>query len=165
MNWDFIFSGQPNSDLFAPKVDKNDEKLLSDLMSDNPMQGDDNQSGFSAQWNALFGEAKTSNTNTNTQIGESIADSWHTGLQSNLLSPSSEFGDFMSAATTSDTQPASESDLFGILKNKESSKTSKNKNKSFLPSQLFDLDQSLYSQQSPRSGRLSTYFISIFIYI
>ena len=78
-----------------------------------------------------------------------------TGFESSLMSPSSEFGDFMSAAKTSDMPAAGESDLFGILKNKDSSKSNnKNKNKSFLPSQLFDLDQSLYSQQSPRSGRL-----------
>ena len=139
--------------MFAPKVDKSDAQLLSDLMSDNPMHGDDNQSGFSAQWNALFGDSNKSNTSTLT-TGEDAARPKITGLESNLLSPSSEFGDFMSASKISDTSAAGEHDLFGILKNKESSKSNnKSKNKAFLPSQLFDLDQSLYSQQSPRSGK------------
>ena len=78
------------------------------------------------------------------------------------MSPSSEFGDFMSAAKPSDTLTIGDSDLFGILKKKDSSKQSnKEKNKSFLPSQLFDLDQSLYSQQSPRSGK---FYIRYFIF-
>ena len=135
-------------------MDQSDAQLLSDLMSDAPMQEDDNQSGFSAQWNALFGQPNK--TNANTMTGEGITE----GLisvqkESNLMSPSSDFGDFMSASKTSDAMTIGDSDLFGILQNKESSKSSnKTKNKSFLPSQLFDLDQSLYSQQSPRSGRL-----------
>ena len=148
-------SGQPDKDLFSPKMDQNDAQLLSDLMSDAPMQGDDNQSGFSAQWNALFGQPNKSNANTMT--GEGITEGHKLAQkESNLMSPSSEFGDFMSAAKTSDALTAGDTDLFGILQNKESSKSSnKTKNKSFLPSQLFDLDQSLYSQQSPRSGRFT----------
>merc|ERR1719189_2896638 len=59
----------------------------------------------------------------------------------------------MSAARPSnESSSVGDSDLFGILKNKDGCKTKKDKTKSFLPSQLFDLDQSLYSQQSPRSG-------------
>ena len=82
-------------------MDQNDAQLLSDLMSDAPMQGDDNQSGFSAQWNAMFGQPNKPNVNTTT--GDGIAEA-HKSLQkeSNLMSPGSEFGDFMSAAKTSD---------------------------------------------------------------
>ena len=146
--------GQTEQDFFAPKIDKSDEQLLTDLMGDNPLQEDDNQTGFSAQWNAMFGEASKSNPmNSNNEQGimEGQASS---KVGSNLISPSSEFGDFMSAAKPSDTSGSGDGDLFGILKKKDTSKQSKqDKNKSFLPSQLFDLDQSLYSQQSPRSGK------------
>ena len=129
-------------------------------MSDNPLQDDDNQTGFSAQWNAMFGQ--TNKANTNTMVSGGVLEG-HKLIEkeSNLMSPSSEFGDFMSAAKTSEPSTGGDGDLFGILQNKEPSKSSKKtKNKSFLPSQLFDLDQSLYSQQSPRSGRLSIITIS-----
>ena len=83
----------------------------------------------------------------------------NSGMNANA---SSEFGDFMSASKPSDPSANEDSDLFGILKKKDSSKQSKkDKNKSFLPSQLFDLDQSLYSQQSPRSGRFHFPFQSM----
>ena len=128
-------------------------------MSDNPLQEDGNHSGFSAQWNAMFGEPTKSNTQKTTN-GQGIAEvKPSSAVGSNLMSPSSEFGDFMSAAKPSDPSATEDSDLFGILKKKDSSKQSKkDKNKSFLPSQLFDLDQSLYSQQSPRSGRFQFLF-------
>ena len=134
-------------------MDQNDEQLLSDLMSDNPTKENDNQTGFSAQWNALFGDTNESSKNTS-MSGVMEADRQNAGLDSKLMSPSSEFGDFMSAAKPSNDTSLGDSDLFGILKNKDGSKTKKDKTKSFLPSQLFDLDQSLYSQQSPRSGKL-----------
>ena len=122
-------------------------------MSDNPAKENDNQTGFSAQWHALFGD--TNESAKNTSMGEVMeADRQNAGLDSKLMSPSSEFGDFMSAAKPSNESSSGDSDLFGILKNKDGSKTKKDKPKSFLPSQLFDLDQSLYSQQSPRSGKL-----------
>ena len=145
--------GQTDRDLFAPRMDQNDEQLLSDLMSDNPTKENDNQTGFSAQWNALFGDTNESAKNTS-MIGVMEADRPNAGLDSKLMSPSSEFGDFMSAAKPSNELSSGDSDLFGILKNKDGSKIKKDKTKSFLPSQLFDLDQSLYSQQSPRSGKL-----------
>ena len=145
--------GQTDRDLFAPRMDQNDEQLLSDLMSDNPTKENDNQTGFSAQWNALFGDTNESSKNTS-MSGVMEADRQNTGLDSELMSPSSEFGDFMSAARPSIESSSGDTDLFGILKNKDGSKTKKDKTKSFLPSQLFDLDQSLYSQQSPRSGKL-----------
>ena len=128
-------------------------------MSDNPLQEDGNQTGFSAQWNAMFGEPTKSTTKHSTN-GQGIAETQpSSAVGSNLMSPSSEFGDFMSAAKPSDPSANEDSDLFGILKKKDSSKQSKkDKNKSFLPSQLFDLDQSLYSQQSPRSGRFHFLF-------
>ena len=127
-------------------------------MSDNPLQEDDNQTGFSAQWNAMFGEASKS-TATDSNNGQVIMDGKPSNaVGSNLVSPSSEFGDFMSASKPSDSSTSGDGDLFGILKKKDSSKQSKSdKNKSFLPSQLFDLDQSLYSQQSPRSGKYPFY--------
>ena len=134
-------------------MDQNDEQLLSDLMSDNPTKENDSQTGFSAQWNALFGDTNEPAKNT-CMSGVMEADRQNTGLDSKLMSPSSEFGDFMSAARPSNESASGDSDLFGILKNKDGSKTKKDKTKSFLPSQLFDLDQSLYSQQSPRSGKL-----------
>ena len=145
--------GQTDRDLFAPRMDQNDEQLLSDLMSDNPTKENDNQTGFSAQWNALFGDTNESSKNTS-MSGVMEADRQNTGLDSKLMSPSSEFGDFMSAAKPFNELSSGDTDLFGILKNKDGSKTKKDKTKSFLPSQLFDLDQSLYSQQSPRSGKL-----------
>ena len=135
-------------------MDQNDEQLLSDLMSDNPTKENDNQTGFSAQWNALFGDTNETAKNTSTSGGVMEADRQNAGLDSKLMSPSSEFGDFMSAARPINESPSGDSDLFGILKNKDGSKAKKDKTKSFLPSQLFDLDQSLYSQQSPRSGKL-----------
>ena len=135
-------------------MDQNDEQLLSDLMSDNPTKENDNQTGFSAQWNALFGDTNESSKNTSMSGGVMEADRQNAGLDSKLMSPSSEFGDFMSAAKPSIEASLGDTDLFGILKNKDGSKTKKDKTKSFLPSQLFDLDQSLYSQQSPRSGKL-----------
>ena len=135
-------------------MDQNDEQLLSDLMSDNPTKENDNQTGFSAQWNALFGDTNESARNTSMSGGVMEADRLNAGLDSKLMSPSSEFGDFMSAARPSNEPSSGDTDLFGILKNKDGSKTKKDKTKSFLPSQLFDLDQSLYSQQSPRSGKL-----------
>ena len=135
-------------------MDQNDEQLLSDLMSDNPTKENDSQTGFSAQWNALFGDTNEPAKNTS-MSGVMEADRQNVGLDSKLMSPSSEFGDFMSAAKPSnESSSVGDSDLFGILKNKDGSKTKKDKTKSFLPSQLFDLDQSLYSQQSPRSGKL-----------
>ena len=134
-------------------MDQNDEQLLSDLMSDNPTKENDSQTGFSAQWNALFGDTNESAKNTSLS-GIMEADQQNAGLDSKLMSPSSEFGDFMSAARPSNEPSSGDTDLFGILKNKDGSKTKKDKTKSFLPSQLFDLDQSLYSQQSPRSGKL-----------
>ena len=134
-------------------MDQNDEQLLSDLMSDNPTKENDNQTGFSAQWNALFGDTNESSKNTS-MSGVMEVDRQNAGLDSKLMSPSSEFGDFMSAAKPSNESSSGDSDLFGILKNKDGSKIKKDKTKSFLPSQLFDLDQSLYSQQSPRSGKL-----------
>ena len=150
-----FIQGQPDTDLFTPIIDKNDAQLLSDLMSDNPMQDEDNQSGFSAQWNAMFG-----NSNVNDKKSMAVGNGKlpkPSGLESDLLSPGSEFGDFMSARIGQEKTPgapAGDADLFGILKNKDSAKPNKkNKNKAFLPSQLFDLDQSLFSQQSPRSGK------------
>ena len=121
-------------------------------MSDNPMQDEDNQSGFSAQWNAMFGKANI-NDKKSLLDGDGKV-SKLSGLEPSLLSPGSEFGDFMSAAEkTSSGTLLGDDDLFGILKNKDPAKpNSKNKSKTFLPSQLFDLDQSLFSQQSPRSG-------------
>ena len=94
----------------------------------------------------MFGEPSKS-TPGSTANGQGVAEGHESSaMRTDLMSPSSDFGDFMSAARPSDTLTSGDSDLFGILKKKDSSKQpSKDKNKSFLPSQLFDLDQKISS--------------------
>jgi hypothetical protein len=117
-------------------------------------------SGFSDQWNKMFGNseqtgpaatAAAANTTVNeNMLGEPKKPS------TNIVNDDNEFANFVSSSpfgAPGQLQTPS-SDLMGLDDNRSSSH-----GQAFLPSQLFDLDQSLYSKQST----LSSNFISIFV--
>ena len=101
---------------------------------------DDSPSRFSAQWNKLFGQEPSN-----------INDSNVPDLKLDTLGQADDdFGSFFSAQTSQAL----------------ASEASKDKDKgggggTILPSQLFDLDQSLFSLQSPRQGNLYEGFFMI----
>ena len=110
--------------------------MLSDLMS-SPIkdlsESEDSPSRFSAQWNKMFGQEPSN-----------INDSNVPDLKLDTLGQSDDdFGSFFSAQTSAALAG-------GVNKDEEKSSGA------ILPSQLFDLDQSLFSLQSPRQGNIST---------
>ena len=127
---------QGNLDLLGRFDDKNlDQTMLSDLMAspikDLSEESEDSPSRFSAQWNKLFGQ-EASNINDN-NVPDLKLDT--------LGQADDDFGSFFSAQTSA----ALAAD--GASKDKNSGAGG-----AILPSQLFDLDQSLFSLQSPKQG-------------
>ena len=127
---------QGNVDLLGRFDDKDlDQKMLSDLMAspikDLSEESEDSPSRFSAQWNKLFGQ-EASNINDN-NVPDLKLDT--------LGQVNDDFGSFFSAQTSA----ALAAD--GASKDKTSGAGG-----AILPSQLFDLDQSLFSLQSPKQG-------------
>ena len=106
---------------------------------DNPYyhteESEDSPSRFSAQWNKLFGQ-EASNINDN-NVPDLKLDT--------LGQADDDFGSFFSAQTSA----ALAAD--GATKDKNSGAGG-----AILPSQLFDLDQSLFSLQSPKQGNDTT---------
>ena len=94
-------------------------------------ESEDSPSRFSAQWNKLFGQ-EASNINDN-NVPDLKLDT--------LGQADDDFGSFFSAQTSA----ALAAD--GASKDKSSGTGG-----AILPSQLFDLDQSLFSLQSPKQG-------------
>ena len=131
---------QGNLDLLGRFDEKDlDQKMLSDLMAspikDLSEESEDSPSRFSAQWNKLFGQ-EASNINDN-NVPDLKLDT--------LGQADDDFGSFFSAQTSA----ALAAD--GASKDKTSGAGG-----AILPSQLFDLDQSLFSLQSPKQGNDTT---------
>ena len=103
----------------------NDTSLLDNLAGlDLVSSPQDSPARFSAQWNKLFGqEPKPMDDNTVPDLNLGT-----------LGSTDDDFGSFLQAASTGKPRENQSSDAI-------------------LPSQLFDLDQSLFSLQSPRQGK------------
>ena len=134
------------------KMETNEAQLLEDLMNES---ADNVGSGFSDQWNKAFGTSNSSSSAIGPATGPAAA-----GLQlGEPKKPSSndiddEFSNFVSSSglfLSNQTQTGS--DLLGLDEKPV---------QPFLTSQLFDLDQSLYSKQS--SSVLSKLFVSSLIY-
>lgn len=126
-------------DLFGQTVNEDDKKqTLDDLMgldTSSPIKESsdpgDSPARFTAQWNKLFGQEPST-----------IDDSTVPDLNLDTLGQLNEdFGSFFSAANPSAATPSQTQQSGAIL-----------------PSQLFDLDQSLFSVQSPRQGKILTNF-------
>ena len=102
---------------------------------DNPYyhteESEDSPSRFSAQWNKLFGQ-EASNINDN-NVPDLKLDT--------LGQADDDFGSFFSAQTSA-----------GLAADGASQDKSSGAGGAILPSQLFDLDQSLFSLQSPKQG-------------
>ena len=114
--------GELGSDSNAPSL-LDELKALDSSPTKLPSE-ENSPERFSAQWNKLFGQEPSN-----------IDDSTVPDLRLDTLGQDGdEFGSFFSSTT----------------KEELSSKTSSEK--PILPSQLFDLDQSLFSLQSPRQG-------------
>ena len=131
---------QGNVDLLGRFDEKDlDQTMLSDLMAspikDLSEESEDSPSRFSAQWNKLFGQ-EASNINDN-NVPDLKLDT--------LGQADDDFGSFFSAQTSA----ALAAD--GASKDKNSGAGG-----AILPSQLFDLDQSLFSLQSPKQGNDTT---------
>ena len=124
-------------------------------MNDSPMSN--SASGFSDQWNKMFGNSEQTATAAaaSTAVNENMLLGEPKKPSTNIVNDDNEFANFVSSSSfgvPGQLQTPS-SDLMGLDDNRSSSH-----GQAFLPSQLFDLDQSLYSKQST----LSSNFISIF---
>ena len=128
-------------------------------MNDSPMSN--SASGFSDQWNKMFGNSEqtapaATAASANTTVNENLLLGEPKKPSTNIVNDDNEFANFVSSSpfgAPGQLQTPS-SDLMGLDDNRSSSH-----GQAFLPSQLFDLDQSLYSKQST----LSSNFISIFV--
>ena len=143
---------QEGFDLLS-KMDQNESKLLQDLMSDFPSQAteEDSPTRFSTQWNKLFGDKDNSH---NPQQGGGGA---ATGTPSQPMDESLLEDLNLPAISHATTVQGNNEDDFTSFFSARASSNSKTDTKNqpdpvLLPSQLFDLDQSLFSQQSPRTG-------------
>ena len=132
--------GHDIQSMFASmSMDTNDAQLLQDLMTDAPTSNA-SATGFSAQWSKMFGDSQAPAPGSNNenlllgQLGEPKKPS--------IENDDDEFTNFVSGNDHQGAAAMSSVDLMG-LDNQQSSH-----GQAFLPSQLFDLDQSLYSKQS-----------------
>ncbi len=127
-------------------------------MNDSPMSN--SASGFSDQWNKMFGNseqtATAANLTANTTVNQNMLLGEPKKPSTNIVNDDNEFANFVSSSSfgAPGQLRTPSSDLMGLDDNRSSSH-----GQAFLPSQLFDLDQSLYSKQST----LSSNFISIFV--
>ena len=136
--------GHDIQSMFASmSMDTNDVQLLQDLMSDAPTSNA-SATGFSAQWSKMFGDSQAaaptlSSNNENLLLGQ-LGEPKKPSIEND----DDEFSNFVSGNDHQGAEAAAMSsvDLMG-LDNQQSSH-----GQAFLPSQLFDLDQSLYSKQS-----------------
>ena len=129
-------------------TDDFDPGLLEDLMGLNvssptksSSENEDSPARFSAQWNKLFG-----------QDPKPIDDSTVPDLKLDTLGQmDDDFGSFFSAsANAQNLQGGKEGGK--IVPPLLNPPPKSQQNSAILPSQLFDLDQSLFSVQSPRQG-------------
>jgi hypothetical protein len=121
--------GGGNFDLLS-QMDKGDSKLLQDLIGNESPSKDssegDSPSRFSTQWNTLFGD-KAQGATATVMDESNVPD-----LRLDTLGQDDDdFGSFFTA---------------------RQDKKTNNSQGALLPSQLFDLDQSLFSKQTPRAG-------------
>lgn len=118
---------QQTTENWLGQMGANDAKLLEDLIGDtSPSKDGGTNNSFTAQWNTLFGGNATKS--------DTVPSQGATGL---LEEDEDDFSSFISARSTGSSDNPNRKDQQA---------------KSLLPSELFDLDQSLFSQQSPRSG-------------
>ena len=114
-------------DLFKKSTDNDQTSLLDNLagLDLGPSESpQDSPARFSAQWNKLFGqEPKPMDDNTVPDL--------NLGTLGTIQANDDDFGSFLQAAKPTENQSSD----------------------AILPSQLFDLDQSLFSLQSPRQGK------------
>ena len=140
-----------NSLFSAMAMENNEAQLLEDLMND-PV--DNSGSGFSDQWNKMFGNAgggsgsgATGPAAENLLFGESKKASNDIDDEfSNFVSSSG----LLRATKIQSQQGQAGSDLLGLADKPV---------QPFLPSQLFDLDQSLYSMHSNSTSK--EHFLSL----
>ena len=134
--------GHDIQSMFASmSMDTNDVQLLQDLMTDAPTSNA-SATGFSAQWSKMFGDSQApastpSSNNENLLLGQ-LGEPKKPSIEND----DDEFTNFVSGNDHQGAAAMSSVDLMG-LDNQQSSH-----GQAFLPSQLFDLDQSLYSKQS-----------------
>ncbi len=124
-------------------MDQNESKLLEDLMSDFPSKAseEDSPTRFSTQWNKLFGDKDKEGGQVNQQpTDESLLEDLNLPAitQTGPDNDNDDFTSFFSARSAASKKANSAAD--------DQPKSA------LLPSQLFDLDQSLFSQQPPRAG-------------
>ena len=132
--------------MFGLKMDKNDSDLLNDLFESNTSIDEDDSKSFSAQWNAMFPQSNPSSKKSLTKTPSTENDE--------------EFSSFISARKDVFGPKENQSDLSCLM----AGTGAKSKDGSYLPSQLFDLDQSLYSGGRPSKNSSSGTMTKLFFY-